>query len=256
MSPIIGLVNQKGGCGKTTTAVNLASAVAQMDTGYRVLLIDMDPQANATSAFGFSQKAVRQSIYDVLIESIDIYDTLVGTPVEDLDLVPSNIQLCGAEIELVSMIGRERRLIDNLGELPDEYDYVFIDCPPSLGLLTLNSLTAMDYVIIPLQTEYYALEGISQLMNTINLVKRRLNRSLSITGVLLTMYDARTNLAKAVADEVRDYFGENVYDTIIPRNVTLAEAPSHGKPIFLYAPNCRGAEAYRSLAKEVLDREW
>lgn len=251
MSKIIAIANQKGGVGKTTTAVNLSSCLAYR--GKKVLIIDIDPQGNTTSGLGIDKKAIGKSIYDVLINDVDIRETLIATPIEKLALSPSNIQLAGAEIELVSVIARETKMKDAVSRIRDEYDFILIDCPPSLGLLTLNALTAADTILVPIQCEYYALEGLGQLMNTVNLVKRHLNSSLEVEGVVLTMFDARTNLSIQVVDEVKKYFKNKVYRTVIPRNVRLSEAPSYGLPIILYDPKSKGAECYLELADEVIE---
>ncbi|MCC3359352.1 ParA family protein [Bacillus sp. HNG] len=250
MGKIISISNQKGGVGKTTTSVNLSACLAYV--GKRVLLVDIDPQGNATSGCGIEKANVDQCIYDVLVDDVEAKDVTVPTTVENLYMIPATIQLAGAEIELVPTISREVRLKRALDEVRDQYDYIIIDCPPSLGLLTLNALTASDTVIIPVQCEYYALEGLSQLLNTIRLVQKHLNTDLMIDGVLLTMLDARTNLGIQVIEEVKKYFQDKVYKTIIPRNVRLSEAPSHGEPIIIYDPKSRGAEVYLDLAKEVI----
>jgi len=247
---IIAIANQKGGVGKTTTSVNLSACLAYI--GKKVLLVDIDPQGNATSGTGIDKAEVEQCIYDVLVEDVDARLVIKTTVVENLHIIPATIQLAGAEIELVPTISREVRLKRALEAVKDEYDYMIIDCPPSLGLLTLNALTAADAVIIPVQCEYYALEGLSQLLNTVRLVQKHLNTELAIEGVLLTMLDARTNLGIQVIDEVKKYFQDKVYHTIIPRNVRLSEAPSHGEPIIIYDPKSRGAEVYLDLAKEVV----
>ncbi len=246
----IAIANQKGGVGKTTSSVNLSACLAYL--GKKVLLIDIDPQGNATSGVGVNKGDVDQCIYEVLIDDVDVKSTIMETKVENLHVVPATISLAGAEIELVSTISREARLKNALEEVKDMYDYIIIDCPPSLGLLTLNSLTASDAIIIPVQCEYYALEGLSQLLSTIRLVQKHLNHDLMIDGVLLTMLDARTNLGIQVIEEVKKYFQDKVYKTIIPRNVRLSEAPSHGEPIIIYDPKSRGAEVYLELAKEVI----
>ncbi|MCM3128673.1 ParA family protein [Paenibacillus provencensis] len=253
MSKIIAVANQKGGVGKTTTSVNLGAGMASL--GKRVLLVDIDPQGNTTSGVGINKADVAHCIYDVLIEEIHPREAIVETNIQGLHIIPATIQLAGAEIELVSTISREVRLKKSLQLVKDEYDYILIDCPPSLGMLTINSLTASDSVIIPIQCEYYALEGLSQLLNTIRLVQKHLNTSLQIEGVLLTMFDARTNLGIQVIEEVKKYFQQKVYQTIIPRNVRLSEAPSHGQSIITYDPRSRGAEVYLELAKEVISYE-
>ncbi|SIS54782.1 ParA family protein [Salimicrobium flavidum] len=250
MGKVISMANQKGGVGKTTTSVNLSAALAH--TGYKVLLVDIDPQGNATSGVGVEKGDVDQCIYDVLIEDVEMQDVCRTTSTEGLDVIPATIQLAGAEIELVPTISREVRLKNALDEIKNNYDYVIIDCPPSLGLLTINSLTASDAVMIPVQCEYYALEGLSQLLNTVRLVQKHLNKQLVIEGVLLTMLDARTNLGLQVTEEVKKYFQDRVYKSIVPRNVRLGEAPSHGQPIVTYDPRSRGAEVYVELAKEVV----
>lgn len=247
---IIAIANQKGGVGKTTTSVNLSACLAHI--GKKVLLIDADPQGNATSGVGVNKGDVHQCIYDMLIDDVHIQEVIHHTKMENLDIVPATISLAGAEIELVSTISREVRMKHAIQEAKELYDYIIIDCPPSLGLLTINSLTAADSVIIPVQCEYYALEGLSQLLSTIRLVQKHLNEGLTIDGVLLTMFDARTNLGIQVIEEVKKYFQDKVYGTIIPRNVRLSEAPSHGEPIIIYDSRSRGAEVYLELAKEVV----
>lgn len=249
MAKIIAIANQKGGVGKTTTAVNLSACVAER--GKRVLLIDIDPQGNATSGLGVVAEE-NKSIYNVLIEDINIETTICHTMIKKLDVCPANINLAGAEIELVSMVSRETRLKNALEEVKEKYDYIFIDCPPSLGLITLNSFTAADSVIVPIQCEYYALEGLGQLVNTIKLVQKHLNKKLVIEGVLLTMFDSRTNLSEQVAQEVEKYFENKVFQTVIPRNIRLSEAPSHALPINLYDSDSKGAETYKKLAKELI----
>lgn len=250
---IIAIANQKGGVGKTTSSVNLSACLAHL--GKKILLIDIDPQGNATSGIGINKADVEHCIYDVLVDDEPAANVIMHTEVENLDIIPSTISLAGAEIELVPTISREVRLKRSLDTVKDKYDYLIIDCPPSLGLLTINSLTAADAVIIPVQCEYYALEGLSQLLNTVRLVQKHLNQDLTIEGVLLTMLDARTNLGIQVIEEVKKYFQDKVYQTIIPRNVRLGEAPSHGKPIIAYDPKSRGAEVYIDLAKEVVASE-
>ena len=253
MAQIISVANQKGGVGKTTTTVNLGACLASL--GKKVLLVDMDAQGNATSGVGIRKPDVTRDIYDVLVNELPIDEVTLITEHENLSIVPATLQLAGAEIELTSMMARESRLKGSLAEVSSQYDYILIDCPPSLGHLTINSFTASDSILIPVQCEYYALEGLSQLLNTVRLVQKHFNPELEIEGVLLTMYDARTNLGNEVIEEVRKYFREKVYETIIPRNIRLSEAPSHGKPIIDYDPRSRGAEVYQALAKEVVSRE-
>ena len=253
MAQIISVANQKGGVGKTTTTVNLGACLASL--GKKVLLVDMDAQGNATSGVGIRKPDVTRDIYDVLVNELPIDEATLITEHENLSIVPATLQLAGAEIELTSMMARESRLKGSLAEVSSQYDYILIDCPPSLGHLTINSFTASDSILIPVQCEYYALEGLSQLLNTVSLVQKHFNPELEIEGVLLTMYDARTNLGNEVVEEVRKYFREKVYETIIPRNIRLSEAPSHGKPIIDYDPRSRGAEVYQALAKEVVSRE-
>lgn len=250
MGKVISIANQKGGVGKTTTAVNLSACLAKLNN--KVLLIDIDPQGNATSGVGINKADMDQCVYNVLVDDISAEEVCVPTNVENLDIIPATIQLAGAEIELVPTVSREVRLKNSIGDLRDNYDYVIIDCPPSLGLLTLNALTSSDSVLIPVQCEFYALEGLSQLLNTIRLVQKHLNKHLMIEGVLLTMLDARTNLGIQVIEEVKKYFQDRVYKSIIPRNVRLGEAPSHGQPIITYDPKSKGAEVYLELAKEVM----
>ncbi|KGE19993.1 ParA family protein [Paenibacillus wynnii] len=253
MSKIIAIANQKGGVGKTTTSVNLGAGMATL--GKRVLLVDIDPQGNTTSGVGVNKADVANCIYDILINEVEPAETILETMIDGLHIIPATIQLAGAEIELVSTISRELRLKKALNAVKGKYDYVIIDCPPSLGILTINSLTAADSVIIPIQCEYYALEGLSQLLNTVRLVQKNLNPHLMIEGVLLTMLDARTNLGIQVIEEVKKYFQEKVYRTIIPRNIRLSEAPSHGQSIITYDPRSKGAEVYLELAKEVISYE-
>ncbi|HEU4962422.1 MAG TPA: AAA family ATPase [Bacilli bacterium] len=250
MARVIAIANQKGGVGKTTTSVNLGACLAAL--GKKVLLIDIDPQGNTTSGIGINKADVRYDVYDVLINEESVAEAAVPTEVDGLHILPATIQLAGAEIELVSTMSREVRLRQALEPVKNQYDYMLIDCPPSLGLLTVNALTASNSVLIPIQCEYYALEGLSQLLNTIRMVQKHLNTSLEIEGVLLTMLDARTNLGLQVIEEVKKYFREKVYATVIPRNVRLGEAPSHGQSIIQYDPRSRGAEVYLELAKEVV----
>jgi len=247
---VISIANQKGGVGKTTTSVNISAILAKK--GKKVLLIDTDPQGNATSGLGLEKKDI--SIYDVIIGETNIEDAVQDTQIKNLKVCPSNINLAGAEVELVSMISREYRLKEKLEESKDKYDYIIIDCPPSLGLITLNAFTASDSVLIPVQCEYYALEGLGQLINTINLVKKHLNKNLEIEGAVLTMYDARTNLSNQVVKEVKNYFDDRVYKTVIPRNVRLSEAPSYGMPISVYDPRSKGAKCYDKLVREILKK--
>ena len=249
MGKIISVANQKGGVGKTTTTINLSTMLAKK--GKKVLLIDADPQGNATSGVG-AEKNVEYSTYDILVSDIDMVQAVEKTIIKNLLVCPSNINLAGAEVELVSMMSREQRLKEKLEEVKDKFDYILIDCPPSLGLITLNAFTASDSVLIPVQCEYYALEGLGQLINTINLVKKHLNKHLEVEGALLTMYDARTNLSNQVVKEVKKYFGEKVYKTVIPRNVRLSEAPSYGMPITEYDPRSKGAKSYEKFTKEFL----
>ncbi len=249
MGKVVTIANQKGGVGKTTTAVNLSTCLAK--TGKKVLMIDADPQGNATSGLGI-EKEVEFSIYDVMINDVAIKETLQDSCVKNLKVCPSNINLAGAEVELVSMMSREHRLKEKLDEIKDDFDYIVIDCPPSLGLITLNTFTAADTVLIPVQCEYYALEGLGQLINTINLVKKHLNKNFEIEGALLTMYDIRTNLSNQVVREVKSYFGDKVYKTVIPRNVKLSEAPSYGMPITVYDAKSKGAKCYDKFTKEFL----
>lgn len=250
MGKIICIANQKGGVGKTTTAVNLSACLAVAE--YPVLLVDIDPQSNSTSGLGFDAKKIKKSIYHVLIKGTDIDNVIIKTELQYLDLLPSNVDLVGAEIELVSAMTRERILEGILPKIKDRYQYIFIDCPPSLGLLTLNAMTSADSVLIPIQCEYYALEGLSQLLNTIRLVQKHLNTRLEIEGVVLTMYDGRLNLSRQVAEDVRRFFDKKVYNTVINRNVRISEAPSFGKPIILYDAVSMGAENYMGLAEEFI----
>lgn len=254
MGKTIAIFNQKGGVGKTTTNINLAASLALK--GKRILVLDIDPQGNTTSGLGISKKGLKYSVYNLLTEeNLRVKETILPTGTENLSIIPSNIDLAGAEVELVTMEDREKKLKDALEQIKDDYDYIFIDCPPSLGLLTINSLTAVSAVLIPIQCEYYALEGVSQLMSTIDIVKQNLNPDIEIQGVILSMFDGRTNLSIQVVEEVKKYFKEKVYTTVIPRNVRLAEAPSYGMPIHEYDPRSTGAEAYREFAEEFLRLE-
>lgn len=252
MGRVISIANQKGGVGKTTTAVNVGALLAKKNK--KVLLIDSDPQGNATSGLGID-KNVEITLYDVLINEVSINETLKDSCIKNLKVCPSNIDLAGAEVELVSQMSREQRLKERVDEIKDNYDFILIDCPPSLGLITLNAFTASDSVLIPVQCEYFALEGLSQLLDTINLVKKRLNKSLEIEGAVLTMYDMRTNLSNQVVKEVKRYFDDKVYKTVIPRNIRLSEAPSYGIPITIYDPKSKGARAYEKLAREILKND-
>jgi len=252
MTKIMAIINQKGGVGKSTTAINLSAALGEM--GKQVLLVDLDPQGNATSGLGIEKGQLNACIYDVLLNDVPIEQAIIPDVCKGLDLVPATINLAGAEVELVSEMARENRLKDAVGSLRGKYDYIFIDCPPSLGLLTVNALVGADKLIIPIQTEFYALEGVTKLLESMKRVKSRLNPSLDIFGILLTMYDGRTTLSRQVAAEVRNYFGDQVFETIIPRTVKLSEAPSYGMPITQYDPSGKGAAAYSELAKEVVNR--
>ena len=253
MVKVIAIANQKGGVGKTTTAVNLAACLAALNR--KVLLVDSDPQGNATSGLGFDKRDIKQCIYDTLINEVSMQEVIKHTAYANLDVVPATIQLAGAEIELVSLMNREGRMKLSLERVKHNYDYVIIDCPPSLGLLTINALTAASSVIIPIQCEFYALEGVTMLMNTIQLVQRNLNPALKLEGVLMTMYDSRTNLSNEVVEEVQKYFKTKMYQTIIPRNVRLSEAPSHGQPVIDYDSKSKGAQVYMELAQEVVGDE-
>lgn len=249
MGRVISIANQKGGVGKTTTAVNVSAILAKK--GKKVMLIDADPQGNASSGLGL-EKNIENSLYDVLINDVHIQETIQNTELKSLKVCPSNMDLAGAEVELVSEMSREQRLKEKLDVIKDKYDFIIIDCPPSLGLITLNAFTASDSVLIPVQCEYFALEGLGQLLNTINLVKKHLNKALEIEGAVLTMYDMRTNLSNQVVKEVKRYFEDKVYKTVIPRNIKLSEAPSFGMPIIMYDSKSKGARAYEKLARELL----
>lgn len=251
-SQIIAVINQKGGVGKSTTAINLGAALGELKK--KVLVIDFDPQGNTTSGFGIEKEELETDIYDVLLRDADIKTTICRTCVQNVYVVPATIQLAGAEIELVSALARESVLSSKLDEIADEFDYIFIDCPPSLGLLTVNALVAANSLLIPIQCEYYALEGVTKLLESMKMVKSRLNNKLEIFGVVMTMFDSRTTLSKQVVDEVQNYFGNLVFKTLIPRNIKLSEAPSHGLPVTKYAPSSKGSVAYTKLAKEVIRR--
>jgi chromosome partitioning protein len=254
LSKTIAIFNQKGGVGKTTTNINLAACLALK--GKKILILDIDPQGNTTSGVGIAKKGLTRTTYEILVDdTIAPEEAIMHTSVQNLDIIPASVQLAGAEIELVQLEGREKRLKKAIDKIKANYDYIFIDCPPSLGLLTINSLTAVDSVLIPIQCEFYALEGVSQLMSTIELVKKSLNPSLQIQGVILSMFDGRTNLSIQVVEEVKKYFREKVYTTVIPRNVRLAEAPSYGMPITEYDPKSSGAAAYLEFAEEFLELE-
>lgn len=250
MGYVISLANQKGGVGKTTTSVNLGADLAS--SGKKVLLIDADAQGNATSGVGIQKSSIKKDIYDILVNEEDITEAILPSVHDNLDVVPATIQLSGADIELTPQMARETRLLNALKAVKDNYDYILVDCPPSLGLITINAFTASDSILIPVQSEYYALEGLSQLLNTVKLVQKHFNPDLKIEGVLLTMYDARTKLGQQVNSEVRNYFGDTVYQTVITRNVRLSEAPSYGLPIIDYDPKSKGSELYMQLVKEVL----
>lgn len=253
MGRIIAITNQKGGVGKTTTSINLAACLAE--TGKKVLLIDIDPQGNSTSGVGIDKNVLEKTIYDVIIGGCSVEECLIETDVEYLSVLPSNINLSGAEIDLIGIDDREYILKRSIENIVDNYDFILIDCPPSLSMLTVNAMTTADTVLVPIQCEYYALEGLSQLIHTVNLVRERLNPVLEIEGVVFTMYDARTNLSLEVVENVKDNLRQNIYKTIIPRNVRLAEAPSHGLPINIYDSKSAGAESYRLLAEEVIAKE-
>lgn len=253
MGKIIAFSNKKGGVGKTTTAINMAAYCA--DFGKKVLLVDMDSQGNATTGLGFSKSALKKSVYNVLIEDDSASNNIVPTQVKLLDILPANVDLTGAEVDLVYKRNRERILKQALDKVRGDYDYIFIDCPPSLGLLTINAWVASDSVIIPMQSEYYALEGVSQLMNTIAMVRQHLNPALQIEGVVITMYDGRALISKQITAEIKKFFKSKLYEIIIPRNVRLAEAPSHGVPVMIHDPKCVGARAYRALTEEFLSKQ-
>lgn len=254
MGKAIAIFNQKGGVGKTTTNINLSACLAMK--GKKILVVDIDPQGNTTSGIGIKKGTLKNTVYDVIVnENYNVNKAIKKTKTENLDIIPASVDLAGAEIELVNIEGREKRLKKALDTIKEDYDYVFIDCPPSLGLLTINSLTAVDSVLIPIQCEFYALEGVSQLISTIELVKKNMNPDLEIEGVIMSMFDGRTNLSIQVVQEVKKYFGDKVFRTIIPRNVRLAEAPSYGMPIMKYDPKSKGAKAYQEFAVEFLELE-
>ena len=253
MGKSIAVFNQKGGVGKTTTNVNLSASIGKL--GKKVLVLDMDPQGNTTSGYGIDKDNIENTIYEVIIENLDIRDAIIKTEFENIDIIPSASELSGAEIELANEKDREFKLRNSLYKIKDQYDYIFIDCPPSLGMLTINCLTAVNSVLIPIQCESYALEGVSQLMSTYQLVKKRLNPDIEIQGVVLSMFDGRANLSIQVVEEVKKYFKGSVYTTLIPRNVRLAEAPSYGKPVIYYDTRCKGTEAYKELAEEFIELE-
>ena len=250
MGKIVSIAKQKGGVGKTTTSINLSTILAKK--GRKVLMIDADPQGNASSGVGIDRDEIELSVYDILINDNTLEEVVKKTNIKNLDICPSNINLAGAEVELVSMMSREHRLKEKLDIIKNDYDYIIIDCPPSLGLITLNAFTASDSVLIPVQCEYYALEGLGQLLNTISLVKKHLNKDIEVEGALLTMYDIRTNLSNQVVKEVKKYFNDKVYKNVIPRNVKLSEAPSYGMPISIYDPRSKGAKSYEKFVKEFL----
>lgn len=253
MGRIIAIANQKGGVGKTTTAINLSACLAE--AGQRVLVIDIDPQGNTTSGFGVMKNSIDNTVYEVILQEVNIKEAIIKDVIENLDMLPSNVNLAGAEIDLIDVENREYILKNSIREVREQYDYIIMDCPPSLSMLTVNAMTAADTVLVPIQCEYYALEGLTQLIHTINLVKKKLNPSLELEGVVFTMYDSRTNLSLQVVENVKDNLRQNIYKTIIPRNIRLAEAPSHGLPINLYDPKSSGAESYKLLAEEVMGRE-
>ena len=253
MGKSIAIFNQKGGVGKTTTNVNLSASIGKL--GKKVLVLDMDPQGNTTSGYGIDKNTIENTIYEVIVDGLDIHDAIIKTDFDNIYLVAAASELAGAEIELANEKDREYKLKNSLDKIKDDYDYIFIDCPPSLGMLTINSLTASDSVLIPIQCEYYALEGVSQLMSTFKLVKKRLNPNIEIQGVVLSMFYGRANLSIQVVEEVKKYFKGSVYTTLIPRNVRLAEAPSYGKPVIYYDTKCRGTEAYKELAEEFIELE-
>lgn len=253
MGRIIAIANQKGGVGKTTTAINLSACLAE--AGQKVLVIDIDPQGNTTSGLGIAKDEIENTIYEVMLQEIDISEAICRNVFENMDIIPSNVNLAGAEIDLIDAEDREYILKNGIAEIREQYDYIILDCPPSLSMLTVNAMTASNTVLVPIQCEYYALEGLTQLIHTINLVKKKLNPALELEGVVFTMYDSRTNLSLQVVENVKDNLQQNIYKTIIPRNIRLAEAPSHGLPINIYDTKSSGAESYRLLAQEVMNKE-
>lgn len=253
MGRIIAIANQKGGVGKTTTAINLSACLAE--AGQRVLVIDIDPQGNTTSGLGVMKDEIENTVYEVMLQEIEMEDAIIKGVFDNLDIVPSNVNLAGAEIDLIDAEDREYILKNEIGKIKSGYDYIILDCPPSLSMLTVNAMTAANTVLVPIQCEYYALEGLTQLIHTINLVKKKLNPELELEGVVFTMYDSRTNLSLQVVENVKDNLNQTIYKTIIPRNIRLAEAPSHGLPINIYDSKSAGAESYRMLAQEVMGRE-
>ena len=250
MGRIIAIANQKGGVGKTTTAINLAACLAE--AGQKILIIDIDPQGNTTSGFGLSKTDIEKTVYEVLLRECDIKEAIQEQVIENLDILPSNVNLAGAEIDLIDVENREYTLKESISEIRDRYDYIILDCPPSLSMLTVNAMTAADTVLVPIQCEFFALDGLSQLIYTIELIQKQLNTNLTIEGVVFTMYDSRTNLSMQVVENVKQNLNQKVYNTLIPRNIRLAEAPSYGMPINMYDPKSAGAEAYMQLAEEVI----
>lgn len=253
MGRIIAIANQKGGVGKTTTAINLSACLAEANQ--KVLMIDIDPQGNATSGLGINKDEIENTVYEVMLRECNITDAIIENVYENLDVLPSNVNLAGAEIDLIEVDNREYVLKESIDEIKDKYDYIIMDCPPSLNMLTVNAMTAANSVLVPIQCEYYALEGLSQLIYTINLAKKKLNKDLEMEGVVFTMFDSRTNLSLQVVENVKDNLHQNIYKTIIPRNIRLAEAPSHGEPINIYDPKSTGTESYRLLAQEVMEKQ-
>ena len=254
MGRIIAIANQKGGVGKTTTAINLSACLAE--AGQKVLVIDIDPQGNTTSGFGLSKTEIEKTVYEVILRECDIKEAIVEDVIENLDILPSNVNLAGAEIDLIDVENREYTLKESISEIREKYEYIILDCPPSLSMLTVNAMTAADTVLVPIQCEYYALEGLTQLIHTINLVKKKLNPELELEGVVFTMFDSRTNLSVQVVENVKENLKQHIYNTVIPRNVRLAEAPSYGMPIIEYDPRSAGAEHYMMLADEVIENDY